>query len=139
MTSETEVRAVLEDVTAAIAAGDAKRVVAHCAPDLAEYSLAPPLRSRGSDPAGLEAWLATWDGPVIITYHDLAVETSGDLAFAYGLSHMTGAKEGHPVDLWYRSTVGLRRGPEGWLIIHQHDSTPFYMDGSDRAALDLKP
>ena len=43
------------------------------------------------------------------------------------------------VDLWFRSTVGLRRTADGWQITHEHDSTPFYMDGSDRAALDLKP
>ena len=26
-----------------------------------------------------------------------------------------------------------------WLITHEHNSTPFYMDGSDKAALDLHP
>ena len=30
------------------------------------------------------------------------------------------------------------RTPEGWRITHEHDSTPFYMDGSDRAATDLR-
>jgi ketosteroid isomerase-like protein len=27
----------------------------------------------------------------------------------------------------------------GWRITHEHNSTPFYMDGSDKAALDLQP
>jgi PhnB protein len=141
MTSESEVRAVLDDVAAGIAARDPQRVVAHYDPAAAVYGLAPPLREEGAatDPAGLTEWFATWDGPIIIALRDLVVETSGDLALCYGLSHMTGAKDGEPVDLWYRSTVGLRRGPGGWRITHQHDSTPFYMDGSDRAALDLKP
>jgi PhnB protein len=26
-----------------------------------------------------------------------------------------------------------------WKIVHEHSSTPFYMDGSYRAAVDLKP
>jgi PhnB protein len=26
-----------------------------------------------------------------------------------------------------------------WRIVHEHDSTPFYLDGSLRAALDLRP
>jgi PhnB protein len=139
MTSESEVRAVLDDVRAGIAARDAQRVVAHYDPEATEYGLAPPLRAEGNDPAGLDEWFATWDGPIVIAHQDLVVETAGDLALCYGLSHMTGAKDGDPVDLWYRSTLGLRRGPDGWRITHQHDSTPFYMDGSDRAALDLKP
>ena len=35
--------------------------------------------------------------------------------------------------------VGLRRIDGAWRITHRHDSTPFYMDGSYRAATDLEP
>jgi PhnB protein len=53
---------------------------------------------------------------------------------------MTGTKaDGERVDLWFRSTIGLRRTAAGWQITHEHDSTPFYMDRSGRAATDLKP
>lgn len=31
------------------------------------------------------------------------------------------------------------RPVEAWLINHEHDSTPFYMDGSAKAAVGLKP
>ncbi|MGH3157151.1 MAG: nuclear transport factor 2 family protein, partial [Streptosporangiaceae bacterium] len=41
--------------------------------------------------------------------------------------------------LWYRSTLGLRRLDGEWRIVHEHTSTPFYMDGSLRAATDLRP
>jgi ketosteroid isomerase-like protein len=62
------------------------------------------------------------------------------VAFCHGLTHMTGTKtDGAQVDLWFRSTVGLRRTAAGWQITHEHESTPFYMDGSDRAATDLTP
>ena len=40
---------------------------------------------------------------------------------------------------WFRSTYGLRRIDGTWRITHQHDSTPFHMDGSFRAATDLLP
>ena len=43
------------------------------------------------------------------------------------------------IEVWYRSTFGLRRIEGSWRIAHRHDSTPFYMDGSFRAATDLKP
>ncbi|MFD0204902.1 MULTISPECIES: nuclear transport factor 2 family protein [Saccharothrix] len=42
-------------------------------------------------------------------------------------------------DLWFRSTVCLRRVDGVWRIAHEHTSTPFYMDGSFSAALDLTP
>jgi ketosteroid isomerase-like protein len=42
-------------------------------------------------------------------------------------------------DLWFRSTLGLRKSDGVWRIVHEHTSTPFYMDGSFRAAVDLKP
>lgn len=41
--------------------------------------------------------------------------------------------------LWFRSTVGLRRLDGVWRITHEHGSTPFYMDGSFAAAVDLEP
>lgn len=42
-------------------------------------------------------------------------------------------------DIWVRETIGLRKIDGRWLITHEHESVPFYMDGSNRAAVDLKP
>ena len=36
-------------------------------------------------------------------------------------------------------TTALARAGDGWRVIHDHVSVPFYMDGSDRAAIDLEP
>jgi ketosteroid isomerase-like protein len=33
----------------------------------------------------------------------------------------------------------LRKTNGQWRIVHDHSSVPFYMDGSYRAAVDLKP
>jgi ketosteroid isomerase-like protein len=38
-----------------------------------------------------------------------------------------------------RSTIGLRKIEGKWLVTHEHTSVPNYMDGSDKAAIDLKP
>ena len=71
---------------------------------------------------------------------DLTLEVGGDIAFARGLGHMTGTKkDGAKVDLWARVTVGLNRRDGAWKITHQHTSVPFLMDGSFKAAVDLKP
>ncbi len=44
---------------------------------------------------------------------------------------------GEPGPLGHRSTLGLRRIDGRWRSYHEHTSTPFYLDGSNRAALDL--
>jgi PhnB protein len=36
-------------------------------------------------------------------------------------------------------TTALARTPEGWRVVHDHVSVPFYMDATERAALDLEP
>jgi ketosteroid isomerase-like protein len=53
---------------------------------------------------------------------------------------MSGRKtDGEVIELWFRQTFGLKRSRNGWKIVHEHGSAPFYMDGSFRAAVDLKP
>ena len=53
---------------------------------------------------------------------------------------MTGIKKGgEKADVWVRVTVVLRRFGGTWKITHQHTSVPFQMDGSFKAAVDLKP
>jgi len=149
MTTETEtsaqeqIRALLDDRAAAITARDAHRAVALYEPEAVSFSLAPPLRNAADevrDPAGLEGWFQTWGGPIGYDIGEPVIEAGDDVAFCHGLTHMTGTKtDGECVDLWFRSTVGLRRTAAGWQITHEHDSTPFYMDGSGRAATDLRP
>ncbi len=47
--------------------------------------------------------------------------------------------DGEKVDMWLRETLCFRKIDGRWLVTHEHASVPFYMDGSERAALDLKP
>jgi ketosteroid isomerase-like protein len=69
------------------------------------------------------------------------VSQDGDLAFVHTLTKMAATRAGQQesIEVWYRSTFGLHRIEGLWRIAHRHDSTPFYMDGSFRAATDLKP
>ncbi len=119
---------------------DAKGVVARQADDFVLYSLAPPLRTAESGTEGLDAWFATWKGPIGYEVHDLGIAADGDVAFCRGLARLTGTKT-----RWREArrlvplTLGLRRAADGWVIVHEHESVPFCMDGSLRAAVDLKP
>ena len=138
-TDRIEIENLFRRLTKAHADHDADAIVDAYAPDAVIYDLAPPLARRGIDRGNLAAWLAGWDGPIRIDTNDVSLTVDGSLAFASGLNRMRGRQGGQEQDLWYRATVCLRKTNGRWYIVHDHTSVPFYMDGSYRAAIDLKP
>jgi PhnB protein len=140
MNDEAKIREMLNDYAKALYAKNAEQSFAHQAEDFMAFSLAPPLRHRGGDKAGTEAWFATWKGPIGWENRDVKIAASGDVAFATSLGHITGTKvDGEQVDLWTRCTDCFRKIGGEWKIVNAHSSVPFYMDGSYKAAIDLKP
>jgi len=132
--------AILGDRTNALFGKVADLAVKHFADDIVTYSLAPPLAYVGPSKDNLQAWFGTWDGPISWTMRDLTVDISGDLAVVHGIAHMTGTKtDGAKVDLWFRQTDCFGRIDGVWKITHEHTSVPFHMDGSFKAAVELKP
>jgi PhnB protein len=140
---EEQIRDLLAKLTRAIRDKDAAGVIAPLADDEVTFDLAPPLKmgpDETHDPATLEQWFDTWEGSIVSEPHDLQIAVGGDVAYAYGMQHMTGKKKrGGDVDLWFRATTCFRREDGRWRITHMHNSVPFAMDGSDTALLDLKP
>ena len=133
------IRALIDDVTSAIRAKDTGGVVKHHAHNFVHFSLAPPLRAT-TDAKALEAWFATWRGTIGYETRDLSIVAANDVAFCHSLNHMSGVmSDGERTDLWFRLTLGLRKVGGVWKIVHEHESVPFYMDGSMKAATDLKP
>ncbi|GLZ51041.1 nuclear transport factor 2 family protein [Actinomycetospora sp. NBRC 106378] len=135
--SNHEILAVLAEYQAAVAAGDAGRAMATVAERPVVFDLAPPLVQH-SGVTELAAWIASFTVPPVLTHHDPVVHADGDVAFVHALTSMTGDKGG-TFTLWFRSTIGLRRTAGRWFVVHQHESVPFHMDGSFRAAVDLAP
>jgi ketosteroid isomerase-like protein len=70
---------------------------------------------------------------------EVTLTVEGNLAFVSALNRMRGRIGGEDQDLWYRTTMCLRKINGQWRIVCDHTSVPFYMDGSYRAAIDLKP
>ena len=144
-TAEAEIRAVLAEYVEAHARRNAESILGFFMDGAVRYNLAPPLRqSAGTmvgDVEGLAAWLAGFDGPVLLEHRDLDVAVDGSVAFAHALTRMTATPAGAPASFsfWLRSTFGLRLLEGRWRIVHEHQSTPFHMDGSFRAATDLEP
>ena len=135
------VRAALDVWAAAMAAKDTGGVLEQLTHDCVQFSLAPPLIAEEDlSGEGLARWFAGWDGPLGFDQHGLVIETGGDIALAHGLTNLRAvARGGERVDLWFRQTLGLRREGGRWRISHSHESVPFYMDGSFKAAVDLRP
>jgi ketosteroid isomerase-like protein len=145
---EAAIRTLLEMHANAIRLKDAEQALAPYAPGSVLYDLAPPLAYRSDaaeDRAGIEAWFATWDGPIGYELREFEVSSSGPLATAHGFLRISGIRkegveeEDGPVSVWTRRTVVLCRREGGWRITHDHISTPFYMGRSARAATDLEP
>jgi ketosteroid isomerase-like protein len=137
-----EVGAVLQSYLEALARKDGAAVYAHLAPELVQYSLAPPLRQppAGVSQAALQGWLDSFEGDLRCEARDAQIVAGEDVAFCHCLNHLVATRKGgQPVDLWFRGTMGLRKIDGVWKITHQHESVPFLMDGSGLAALDLRP
>ena len=137
---EAGIRALIDQRVKAVHAKDAQAVLSCLAADFVQFSLAPPLISTMTNAKAYDAWFANWQGPIGTEIHDLAIAVSGDLGVSHSLNLMTGTTtDGHDVNLWYRQTLCFRKIDSAWKIAHEHTSVPFYMDGSFRAAIDLKP
>jgi uncharacterized protein (TIGR02246 family) len=138
-TDRAEIEGLFERLVKAHADHDADAIVEAYAPDAVIFDLAPPLGRRGLTRESVASWLAGWEGPILIDTRDVDLAVDGDLAFVSTLSRMRGRQGGEHQDMWYRTTTGLRRRSGLWRIVCDHTSVPFYMDGSYRAAVDLKP
>jgi ketosteroid isomerase-like protein len=135
-TAEAAVRDLLEEHAAAMREKDADRLAACHRPGAVVYDLAPPLAGT-FDRERTRAWFAgKAGGSMDYEIRDVEVELAGDLAVAYGLTRMG---DGATFELWFRTTLVLRETGGSWQIVHAHESTPFHMDGSLRAAVDLTP
>jgi ketosteroid isomerase-like protein len=144
MDEQATIQQLIADRAQAMRDGDAVHLIAGYAEDAIVYSLAPPLRQPASDNTDVQAlqnWFDGHGGRVGYEVTDLNITIGDGLALCTSLNRMGAPDDtpGEKFSLWFRSTVALRRVEQRWLIVHEHTSTPFYMDGSLRAALDLTP
>ncbi len=134
------IRAVIAAISAAHYRKDAAAIARQYAPGAVIADLAPPLVSRGFDVGKTQEWLDGWDGPVELETRDLEIESGGDLGLCHGLRYVRArTRQGEEAAWWSRITLALVRHQGSWQVVHEHNSVPFYMDGSYRAAIDLDP
>jgi uncharacterized protein (TIGR02246 family) len=139
---QAQIQQLIDNWVQALRAKDVNGVISHYAPDVLVFDLAPPLQYKGANAyrANWEAWFPTFRGPIGYDIRDLSIAASDDIAFCHSFNRITGTRtDGEKTDVWVRATVCCRKIDGRWKIVHEHQSVPFYMDGSYRAALDLKP
>ena len=139
---EDQVRSLVERWAADLRAKDVEGVLSHYASDIVSYDLAPPLLYAGTAALreSLSAWFPTFRGPVGYEIRDLVVTAGTDLAFCRSLNRIGGSRtDGTDAEVWIRMTLCCRKVEGAWKIAHEHASVPFHMDGSYKAAIELKP
>jgi uncharacterized protein (TIGR02246 family) len=139
---EAQVRELIADWAAGVNAKDIDRVISHYAADVVSFDLAPPLQYVGREALrkSLAEWFHTFQGPIGYEVRDLTITAGDDVAFCRSLNRIAGKRtDGMETDVWVRATVGCHKIDGRWMISHEHASVPLHMDGSGRAALDLKP
>ena len=140
--SEAAIRRRIESWAKALRAKDLDVLMSFYTPDFVAFDLPPPLRVEGAAThrSGLEEWFRTWSGKIGFDMRELVVVTGDGVAFSRSLNHLHGKRtDGTETDVWVRATVGFREIDGEWMVVHEHVSVPFYMDGSYKAAVDLTP
>jgi ketosteroid isomerase-like protein len=136
--NEERIRATIDARANAIRGKNVRGVRACFTEDSVGFYLAPPLR-ESPHKDDLAGWFATWHGSIGYEMRDLAITSDDDIAYCHSLIHLTGARtDGERTDVWYRESLCFRKIGDKWLITHIHESVPMYMDGTFRAAIDLK-
>ena len=141
-TDDAQLREMIEDYAEGLRNKDADRCVSNYTDDVVQFDLAPPLEYRGKETArkNLIEWFKTFNGPIEVETKILRISAGPEAAFALCLNHISGTNtKGQKNDHWVRVTIGFEKTDGKWLVNHDHVSVPFYMDGSFKAALDLKP
>ena len=141
---EAEIREIITGKVTAMRERDADLLVAHYSDDIVMFNLAPPLQqpvAYARDAGRVRDWLTGFAGPVDFEVRDLEVVVGGDVAYCHAMQRLTATPHDHPegFTLWFRATYGLHKVDGTWRIAHEHESTPFHMDGEFGAAVDLEP
>jgi ketosteroid isomerase-like protein len=143
VTDEATIRDIVQRRVDAMRSKDVASFLDDYAGKTITFELPPPLRNtapKGDSHDTMAAWLES-KGDINYEIQDLVVAAGTDIAFCHCLTHLLEHDTDGSVanDMWYRTTLGLRKTKGRWRIEHEHNSTPFYMDDQARAATDLKP
>jgi len=141
MTSEQEIRAIIQQHQDAIRSKNVDRIMALYDPEAVLFDVKPPFQITGA-----AAYRRTWEeclpyfpepNSFGFETRDLAISVSGDMAFAHWLFRFTGDPDHPAMKQWMRITSVARRRNGAWKVVHEHLSVPFDRE-TGKAVLTLK-
>ena len=127
--NETEaVRATIGGRIEAMKRRDASAAVAMLDPLIVAFEVAGPPQvtsEQARDVTATQAWLNSFLTGPRIEVSELKIFADGGVAFCHSLHRLSGTmNDGRKIDVVLRSTLGLRKVDDEWLIIHAHTSVP---------------
>jgi len=138
---EVQIRSLIEARIKAIRAKDVEGATGSISEEIVLFDVVDPLRSIGSDALKKRAatWFSSFDGSIGFEIRDLAIAAANDIAFSYGLNHVSATTmDGTKLEMWWRTTVCYRKIRDKWIVTHEHNSVPFDV-GTGKASLELQP
>ena len=124
---EAEIRALQDQVAAAISAKDVDAIVKNYSSDVFVFDVVPPRAYVGA-----AAWRADWmgvlkntPGPMSMKVEDLVVTADGQIGFSHGVDHYVNTlPDGTKADMFIRASNAYRKVDGHWVIVEEHLSVP---------------
>ncbi|PMW97336.1 DUF4440 domain-containing protein [Pseudomonas sp. FW215-R2] len=141
MSTQAQIQAVIDTYRQAVMTKDVEKVMTLYADDILSFDAIKALQFKGKE-AYRAHWVACMEmcpGPHIFEFHEIAIETGDNIAFAHWVANCGGTNEkGETQSCWMRATACYRLVDGAWKIAHEHWSAPFDpMTGS--TLFDVKP
>ncbi|WP_248742519.1 MULTISPECIES: YybH family protein [unclassified Pseudomonas] len=141
MSTQAQIQAIIDTYRQAVMTKDVEKVMTLYADDILSFDAIKALQFKGKE-AYRAHWIACMEmcpGPHIFEFHEIAIETGENIAFAHWVANCGGINDkGETQSCWMRATACYRLVGGTWKIAHEHWSAPFDpMTGS--TLFDAKP
>ncbi|MEN5042602.1 YybH family protein [Pseudomonas koreensis] len=141
MSAHTEIQTLINTYRDAVMTKNVDKVMTLYTDDIVSFDAIKALQFKGKAAyrAHWEACMEMCSGPHVFEFHEIAIETADNLAFAHWVTHCGGTNDkGETQSCWMRATACYRQVGGTWKIAHEHWSAPFDpMSGS--TLFDVQP
>lgn len=141
MSAQTEIQTLINTYRDAVMTKNVDKVMTLYTDDILSFDAIKALQFKGKAAyrAHWEACMEMCSGPHVFEFHEIAIETANNLAFAHWVTHCGGTNDkGETQSCWMRATACYRQVGGTWKIAHEHWSAPFDpMSGS--TLFDVQP
>ena len=128
MSAHADIQSLINTYREAVMSKNVEQVMALYVDDIVSFDAIKALQFKGKAAyrAHWEACMEMCAGPHVFEFHEIAIETAENLAFAHWVAHCGGTNDkGETQSCWMRATACYRLVGGTWKIAHEHWSAPF--------------